>query len=253
MWPHAVVKDPDGVRRLNFARLVISYTRRFSQTDPREALQYFYLLKVWKQQVCTESTYTLSRLPFICTPLQGMEGGEGQDVFFDCVADLVMESREFEMVLGCILPDGSRKPGAVDKFLQDSSVLTGFVASQAEAQGLYEDAVRLYDLCKVGARCSRGPTLLNNMSDLCPQDHGKVLALLNQLLSSVASSPSSPQSQRARLQQLAVVVAERYKGCGHSAPESLAHTFFLLLDIMTFFDHYHSKRLDQALEVGWAW
>ena len=82
------------------------------------------------------------------------------------------------------------------------------------------------------------------------QDHGKVLALLNQLLSSVASSPTSPQTQRDRLHQLAVVVAERYKGCGHSAPQPLAHTFFLLLDIMTFFDHYHSKRSDQALEVS---
>ena len=77
-----------------------------------------------------------------------------------------------------------------------------------------------------------------------------MLALLNHLLSSVASTPTSPQSQRARLQQLAVVVAERYKGCGHSAPPPLAHTFFLLLDIMTFFDHYHSKRPDQALEVS---
>ena len=79
-----------------------------------------------------------------------MEGGNGQDVFSACVADMVMESREFELVLGRIQPDGSRKPGAVDKFLRDSSALTGFVAGQAEAQGLYEDAVRLYDLCKVG-------------------------------------------------------------------------------------------------------
>ncbi len=41
----AVVRDPTGVRRLNFARLVINYTRRFAMTDPREALQYFFLLK----------------------------------------------------------------------------------------------------------------------------------------------------------------------------------------------------------------
>ena len=41
-----VVKDSDGMHRLNFARLVMGYTRRFSQTDPREALQYFFLLKV---------------------------------------------------------------------------------------------------------------------------------------------------------------------------------------------------------------
>ena len=81
-----------------------------------------------------------------------MEGGDAQDVFSVCVADLVLETREFSLVLGQVLPDGSRRPGAVDKFLSDSSELTGFVAGQAEAQGLHEDAVRLYDLCKVGWR-----------------------------------------------------------------------------------------------------
>ena len=81
------------------------------------------------------------------------------------------------------------------------------------------------------------------------QDHGKVLGLLNRLLGGVASAPPTPQSLRDRLHQLAVVLAERYRGCGHSAPQPLAHTFFLLLDVMTFFDHYHSKRLEHALEV----
>ena len=82
------------------------------------------------------------------------------------------------------------------------------------------------------------------------QDHKKVLSLLNQLLSSVAPSPPYPQSQRDRLHQLAVAIAERYRGCGHSAPQDTAHTFFLLLDMMTFFDHYHSKREEEALEVN---
>ena len=42
-----VTKDPTdpGVRKLNFARLIKSYTRKFEITDPREALQYFYLLR----------------------------------------------------------------------------------------------------------------------------------------------------------------------------------------------------------------
>ena len=44
--PCIVVKDRNGVRRLNFARLIINYTRRFALTDVREALQYFFLLKV---------------------------------------------------------------------------------------------------------------------------------------------------------------------------------------------------------------
>jgi nuclear pore complex protein Nup93 len=42
-----VTKDPTdaGVRKMNFARLIKSYTRKFEITDPREALQYFYLLR----------------------------------------------------------------------------------------------------------------------------------------------------------------------------------------------------------------
>ena len=37
--------DPHMVRRLNFIRLLMLYTRKFESTDPREALQYFYFLR----------------------------------------------------------------------------------------------------------------------------------------------------------------------------------------------------------------
>lgn len=37
--------DPPCVRRLNFVRLLMLYTRKFESTDPREALQYFYFLR----------------------------------------------------------------------------------------------------------------------------------------------------------------------------------------------------------------
>ena len=128
--PCVVVKDPTGVRRLNFARLVMNYTRKFALTDLREALQYFYLLK-------------------------GMKGpqDQDQDLFSSCLSELVMESREFEMLLGKILPDGSRKPGCIDKFQRDTSRIISFVAAEAEKKGLYEDAVRLYDLARVRRNC----------------------------------------------------------------------------------------------------
>lgn len=37
--------DPPMIRRLNFIRLLMLYTRKFEATDPREALQYFYFLR----------------------------------------------------------------------------------------------------------------------------------------------------------------------------------------------------------------
>ena len=38
--------DSPSLRRLNLARLVMMYTRKFEATDPREALQYFYFLRL---------------------------------------------------------------------------------------------------------------------------------------------------------------------------------------------------------------
>ena len=100
-----------------------------------------------------------------------MRGAQDRDLFSTCVSDLVMESREFEMLLGKIQPDGSRKPGCIDKFQKDTSEVISFVAAEAEAKGLYEDSVRLYDLAKASAsgtgtlpyapHCSRVPCPLS--------------------------------------------------------------------------------------------
>ena len=67
-----------------------------------------------------------------------------------CVSELVMESREFEMLLGRVQTDGTIKPGCLHKFQKDTSTVISFVAQEAGAKGLYEDAIRLYDLAKVG-------------------------------------------------------------------------------------------------------
>ena len=50
-----------------------------------------------------------------------------------------------------------------------------------------------------------------------------------------------------RLQKQAVDVAVRYRANGFSASEDAA--FFLLLDLMTFFDLFHSKKIDEALDI----
>ena len=80
---------------------------------------------------------------------QASKGPLQQDLFNVCVSELVMESQEFEMILGKIQPDGSRKPGCIDKFQKETSSVIDFVAQEAEEKGLYEDAIRLYDLAKV--------------------------------------------------------------------------------------------------------
>ncbi len=78
-----------------------------------------------------------------------MKGPQGGDLFADCLSELVMESQEFESILGRMQTNGTRKPGAVDKFQTDTSEVIRLVARGAEERGLYEDAVRLYDLAQV--------------------------------------------------------------------------------------------------------
>ena len=53
------------------------------------------------------------------------------------------------MLLGSLQMDGSRRPGAVDKFRLDTQGIVEVVAEDMEAKGHFEDAVKLYDLAQV--------------------------------------------------------------------------------------------------------
>ena len=44
---------------------------------------------------------------------------------------------------------GTRRPGAVDKFHVDTQSITETVATDTEAKGLFEDALKLFDLAGV--------------------------------------------------------------------------------------------------------
>ena len=144
-----------------------------------------------------------------------------------CVSELVLESREFDLLLGQVLSDGSRSPGLIDKF-QGANVhrIIELVAEDSESKGMFEDSVKLFDLAK---------------------KHDKVIELLNKLLAQVISLPPVPESRRDRLQRQAVEVAKRYRATGLSATED--GSFFLLLDLMTFFDMFHCKKMDEALDI----
>ncbi|XP_070536264.1 nuclear pore complex protein Nup93-like [Ptychodera flava] len=195
--------DPVPTRRLNFARLITTYTRKFEMTDPREALQYFYLLR-------------------------NMKDSNRESLFMKCVSELVTETREFETLLGRLERDGCRKPGVIDKFQDDTQKIIQLVARDTEQKGLFEDAVKLYDLAG---------------------NHEKVLELLNKLLSPLVSAPSSPQSTRGRCKDLALAIAERYHSQGHRGSQATTQTFYLLLDLISFFDYFHSGNLDDAMDV----
>ena len=195
-------------KRINVARLILLYVRKFEDTNPKEALHYFYFLRSLKKSD---------------------EDKSASNLFMSCVSELVLESREFDLLLGQILADGSRSPGLIDKF-QGSNVnvhrIIELVAEDSESKGMFEDSVRLYDLAK---------------------KHDKVIELLNKLLAQVISLPPVPESRRDRLQRQAIDIAKRYRANGFTASEEAS--FFLLLDLMTFFDLFHNKKADEALQI----
>ncbi|CAE1139746.1 NUP93 [Acanthosepion pharaonis] len=218
--------DPTPQCRLNFARLIMMYTRKFEATDPREALQYFFFLR-------------------------DLKSSSGENLFMSCVTELVLETKEFEMMLGKLDQNGMRRvsnstngspynhqseatssivnrPGAIDKFQANSEKIIELVAKNTEEKGLFEEAVKLYDLA---------------------HSHEKVLSLLNQLLSSVVSQPSLPQSNRERLRTMALDIAKRYQSLGHDATQDSTNTFYLMLDLMTFFDQFHNGDISSALQI----
>uniref|UniRef100_A0A3P9ISS5 Nuclear pore complex protein Nup93 n=2 Tax=Oryzias latipes TaxID=8090 RepID=A0A3P9ISS5_ORYLA len=195
--------DPPMIRHLNFIRLLMLYTRKFESTDPREALQYFYFLRNEKDS-------------------------QGENMFMRCVSELVIESREFDMLLGRLEKDGSRKPGVIDKFAGDTRAIISKVALEAENKGLFEEAVKLYELAK---------------------NPDKVLELMNRLLSPVIAQVSAPQSNKERLKNTAVAIAERYRCQGIAGEKGVDSTFYLLLDLMTFFDEYHAGHVDRAYDI----
>lgn len=214
LYEAGLVTPPDSVQadlvskalagsppRLNLARLVTSYTRKFEVTDPREALNYFYFLR-------------------------DLKGLRGENLFVACVSELVLETREFETLLGKMERDGCRRPGAIDRFQADTRRIIEAVAGDCEKRGLYEDAVRLLDLCG---------------------KHDEAVMLLNRLLGQLVTSPSGPAWDR--LHTLAVELAERYRTHGTSASADATSALYLLLDLGQFFQRARQGQAVLALET----
>lgn len=75
------IEDPMPMRRLNIARLVMLYVKKFEITDPAEALQYYFFLR-------------------------NLKDPEGRNLFLVCVSDLAIECRNYDLIFGKMQPNG---------------------------------------------------------------------------------------------------------------------------------------------------
>ncbi|XP_071448699.1 nuclear pore complex protein Nup93-like [Hetaerina americana] len=213
--------DPRPMRRLNLSRLITLYVQHFEATDPREALNYYFCLR----------------------KLKGDGDGTG-NLFIECVVNMVLESQDFGLILGKMMPDGCRLPGLIDELCTPGSGadFAGEVAEAAgkrcEDRGLFEDAIDLYNLAKNDERA---------------------LSLLSVLVSQVMSKApmgevgrgGGAEEEEGRLRERLKVATKHMLQRGQPlacSPETAA-TFQTLCKLIDFFDHYHLGRHTEALEV----
>jgi nuclear pore complex protein Nup93 len=120
------IEDPKPIRRLNLARLVMLYVTKFEISDPAEGLQYYYFLR-------------------------HLTDSDGKNLFLSCVSDLVIENLNYELIFGKIQSNGIRSRGLIDQF--DSVIniqqACNSIADNLVKKGLFEDAIRMYDLAGV--------------------------------------------------------------------------------------------------------
>lgn len=239
---------PKSWRRVNLASLVKMYTRgkfELSGGDCRDSLEYYYFLRNLYLPLSAQSQISSKTKTSIT-------------YFTHYVSELAIETREFELLFGRLESRtpavGSlcvRRPGAIDKYTRDedeTNMIIGRVGEEMEAKGLLEEAVKLYDLSRQQQR---------------------VLELCSKLISQVCADMNVLNSNRDRLKNLATAIATRYKTemmnttsntsatnlvAPNSAyfspvPKSVTSTFFLLTDLMTFFDLFHSENWDLAYET----
>ena len=208
------------LRRINFPCLIRMYTRKFECSDPREALQYYYFLRNLRTSQVIGSFSSDTKQP--------------TNYFAQFVIELALETREFEVLFGKLEKNAVRRQGIIDKFTseEEAASIIELVAQEIDNKGLVEEAIQLYDLSK---------------------QHQLVLELCNKLVSQVVTDVNVANSNRDRLKTMVLSIASRYKTeinlSLRPIPKSTITTFYLLTDLMTFFDLYHDENLDLAYET----
>lgn len=120
----------DGQRKINFAKVLGNYTKSFKYSDPRIAAEYLILIAL------------------IVTP-------EQVELCHEALRELVLETKEFTILLGKINRDGTRIPGVLEErqpllHLKDEKEflrkITEHAALKADEDGRVYDCLLLYQL-----------------------------------------------------------------------------------------------------------
>ncbi|GAA47281.1 nuclear pore complex protein Nup93 [Clonorchis sinensis] len=172
--------DPIAFRRLNLARVIMLYTRKFEIESPQEALMYYHFLA----DIPSETVENIDDSQRERFSTGTAEKTVPQSLFVTCVTELALATKQFDELLGFVTESGVRKPGAIDRYCQTPSarqdVIT-VVASALETRGQLIDAISLYQLA-----ASNGSSQTHY--------YRKAISLTNYLLAGLVSTDDGPAS-----------------------------------------------------------
>ncbi|AMD22342.1 HGR003Wp [Eremothecium sinecaudum] len=147
---------PNNERRVNFAKILGNYTKSFKFSDPRIAVEYLLLIALVDDKKQVELAH-------------------------EALRELVLETKEFTILLGKINRDGTRIPGIIEErqpllFLADKEdflhKITEQAARRADEDGRVHDSLLLYQLS---------------------EEYDIVISIVNKLLSEMLSNTDLDQ------------------------------------------------------------
>lgn len=195
------------MRRLNMARLILLYVKKFEVSDPAEAMQYFYFLR-------------------------NLRDPTGRNLFLVCISDLAIECRDYDLLFGKIQQNGVRGRGLIDQFEGidiDAKIAANLVAEELVKKGIFEDAVKLFDLA---------------------DNYEQAIHYTSLMLSQVVHQPSQAGGLRERLVVKAGELANRYASADFKCLDpQILNTFNLMRDLAAFFDQYFNQNHQFAMEI----
>ncbi|EDV33844.1 uncharacterized protein Dana_GF19214 [Drosophila ananassae] len=203
--------DPAPMKRLNLVRLIVMYAKCFELTDTAQALQYYYLLRNFKDP-------------------------KGGNVMLNCVCDLLVENSDDQMLALVFGHEDQTDPGHLfggifSEFTNldcDQYTLAGKVGDELAERSNFESAIRLY--------------FIAGQLD-------KALRLACSLISQVVHQQQRPGSLRERLCDV-ITRLDRALAVRKTDLEShILTTYTMLTQLMRFFNLVHAGQPRLASDV----
>ncbi|KAG0188042.1 hypothetical protein DFQ28_005470 [Apophysomyces sp. BC1034] len=224
---------------LNFARLIYQYTRAFSVSNPRQALQYLILLTLYSNR----REQTSCDMTSLC---------------YLHIRDLMLACKDFKAILGTKITEYSREPGYIDHYkdLLDISneneyaqALLVPIAEKCDLEGRYMEAVAVYELTWD----------YNKVIDILNKELGDALqqrtverAVLASASATAATTPQQQQTPKDDVIHFARTTLERYERQQHIGDliqDSKKYTARLLIQFLRARKLYEQELYEQSLQL----